>query len=109
MGACRTGAPETSVHGNQAELRLSLGSKIFVVIFGCRKKKWSLRRIEVRRGEETATFDHGELANAIAALVGHEPLAPAPCARPAPWAVKVTSGPRTDAVLRERRTTVIRT
>lgn len=58
-------APEASVHGNQAELRLSPGSKIFVAIFGCRKKNWSLPRIEVRRGEETATFDHGELANAI--------------------------------------------
>jgi hypothetical protein len=53
-------APETSVHGNRAELQLSLGSKIFAAIFGCRKKNWSLRRIEVRRGEETATFARGE-------------------------------------------------
>jgi hypothetical protein len=47
-------APETSVHSNQAELRLGLGNKMFVAIFGCRTKNWSLHSIEVRRGKHTA-------------------------------------------------------
>ncbi|HCU94378.1 MAG TPA: hypothetical protein DHU96_17335 [Actinobacteria bacterium] len=94
--------PQTSVHGNRAELRLNFGSKMFVAVFGCRKKKWSLRHIEIRRGEQTATFTCGELAKAMATLLGHEPLAPTP------QAVGATSGPRTDTTLRERRTTVIR-
>jgi hypothetical protein len=94
--------PDTRVHGNQAELRVNFGNKMFVAIFGSRKKNWSLHSIEIRRGEQTATFTRGELAKAMAALLGHEPLAPAP------QAVKGTSGLRTDALLRERRTTVIR-
>lgn len=94
--------PETRVDGNQAELRLAFGNKMFVAIFGSRKKNWALRSIEIRRGEQTATFTRGELAKAMAALLGHEPLASTP------QAVKVTSGPRTDATLRERRITVIR-
>ena len=76
--------------------------KVFVAVFGCRKRNWSLRSIEVRRGEQTATFTRGELAKAIAALLGHELLAPTL------QAINATSGPRTDATLRERRTTVIR-
>jgi hypothetical protein len=94
--------PETSVDGNRAELRLNFGKKVFVAVFGCRKKTWSLRHVEIRRGEQTARFTRGELAKAMAALLGHEPLAPTPPA------VNAASGPRTDAMLRERRTTVIR-
>ncbi|HUY50571.1 MAG TPA: hypothetical protein VMV92_33505 [Streptosporangiaceae bacterium] len=94
--------PETSVTGNRAELHLSFGSKVLVAVFGCRKKNWSLRSIEVCRGEQTANFTRGELAKAMAALLGHEPLAPTP------QAINATSGPRTDTALRERRTTVIR-
>jgi hypothetical protein len=94
--------PETSVNGNRAELRLSFGKKTFVAVFGCRKKNWQLHHIELRRGEQTTTFARGELAKAMAALLGHEPLAPTP------QAISATSGPRTDATLRERRTTVIR-
>ena len=94
--------PETWVSGNQAELRVRLGRKMLVAIFGCRKKKWSLRRIEIRRGQQTAAFPRGDLARAIATLLGHEPLIPAPPP------VSGTSGPRTDAMLRERRPTVIR-
>jgi hypothetical protein len=94
--------PETSVHGNRAELRLNFGKKMFVAVFGCRKKTWSLRHIEIRRGEQTATFTRGELAKAMATLLGHEPLAPTP------QAINATSGPRTDTTLRERRTTVLR-
>src|SRR5215472_962026 len=70
--------PQTSVHGNRAELRLNFGTKMFVAVFGCRKKAWPLRHIEIRRGEQTATFTPGELATAMAALLGHEPLAPTP-------------------------------
>ena len=94
--------PETIVHGNRAELRLNFGNKMLVAVLGCRQKNWSLRHIEIRRGERTATFTCGELAKAMAALLGHEPLAPTP------QAISVTSGPRTDTTLRERRATVIR-
>ncbi len=94
--------PEVNVNGSQAELLLRFGSKMFVAIFGCRKENWSLRRIEVRRGEQTATFSRSELAKAMATLLGQEPMAPTP------QAISATSGPRTDATLRERRITVIR-
>ena len=94
--------PEVSVDGNRAEVRLCIGDKVLVVIFGYRKKNWWLRSVEVRRGEQTTTFTRGELAKAVAALLGDEPLAPAPLA------ISGVSGPRTDAGLRERRTTVIR-
>jgi hypothetical protein len=94
--------PEVSVDGNRAELSLGVGEKVLVAVFGCRKKNWSLRSVEIRRGEQTTTFTRGELAKAVAALLGHEPHAPAPLA------IDGASGPRTDATLRERRTTVIR-
>ncbi len=93
--------PEISMNSNQAELRLNFGKKMFVAVFGCRDKNWSLHHVEIRRGEQTATFTRSELANAMATLLGHEPLAPTP------QAINATSGPRTDATLRERRTTVI--
>jgi hypothetical protein len=41
--------PEISVTGNQAELLLRFGSKMLVVIFGCRKTNWPLRSIEIHR------------------------------------------------------------
>jgi hypothetical protein len=94
--------PEVSVHGNRAEVCLGVGEKVLVAVFGCRKKNWSLRKVEVRRGEQATTFTRGELAKAVAALLGHEPQAPAPLA------VNGAPGPRTDATLRERRTTVLR-
>jgi hypothetical protein len=94
--------PEIGVSGNRAELCLGIGEKVLVAIFGCRKKNRSLRTVEVRRGEQTTTFTRGELAKAVAALLGHEPQAPAPPA------INGASGPRADAALRERRTTVIR-
>jgi hypothetical protein len=94
--------PQTSVDGNRAELRLNFGTKMFVAVFGCRKKTWSLRHIQIRRGEQTATFTPGELATAMAALLGHQPLAPAP------QVISAICGPQADTTLRERRTTVIR-
>jgi hypothetical protein len=94
--------PEVSVEGNRAEVRLGVGGKMLAAIFGCRKKTWSLRSVEVRRGEHATTFTQGELAKAVAALLGHQPHAPRPLA------ISGASGPRTGATLRERRTTVIR-
>ncbi len=95
--------PETSVDGNRAELRLCVGGKMLVAVFGCRKKKWSLRSVEVRGGgEQATTYTRGELAKATAALLSREPQASAPLA------INGASGARTDAVLREQRTTVIR-
>ena len=94
--------PEVSVDGNRAEVRLGVGAKVIVAIFGYRKQNWSLRSVEVRRGEQATTFTRGELAKAVTALLGHEPQAPAPLA------ISGASGPRAGAGLRERRTTVIR-
>lgn len=96
--------PETSVNGaTKAEIRISSDEKTLVLVFGCRKKKWFLRAIEVRHGQQITSFTRGELARAIATLLGHEPPIPAK------QAINGTSGPRTDAALRERRaTTVIR-
>lgn len=54
--------PEVSVDGNRAEVHLGVGTKMLVAIFGYRKKTWSLRSVEVRRGEQTTTFTWGELA-----------------------------------------------
>jgi hypothetical protein len=70
--------PEARVNGNRAELRLNFGKKTFVVVFGCRKKNWSLRSLEISRGQQVATFGAGELVKAMAALLGSEPMAPAP-------------------------------
>lgn len=95
--------PGTSLNGTtEAEIRISAGEKMLVLVFGCRKKKWFLRDIEIRHGQQTSSFTRGELAKAIAALLGHEPSIPAK------QAINGASGPRTDAALRERRNTVIR-
>ncbi len=94
--------PEISVDQNRAEVRLGVGDKVLVTLFASRKRTWSLRSVEVRGGEQATTFTRGELAKAMAALLGREPQAPAPLA------INGASGPRTDAALRERRTTVIR-
>lgn len=94
--------PETSIQGNRAELRLRFGAKTFVAIFARRKENWSLRNVEVRRGEHTVTFTRGELAQAMATLLGQQPMTPTP------QAIKGTSVPPTNTTLRERRTIVIR-
>ncbi|MGH3155364.1 MAG: hypothetical protein ACRDNF_02130 [Streptosporangiaceae bacterium] len=95
--------PETSLTGNRAEVRLRFGEKVLVAVFGCRKKTWSLCRVEIRCGEQVAAFTRSELAKAVATLLGEEPIAPAP------QAAKANPRPRTDMTLRERRITVIRT
>jgi hypothetical protein len=94
--------PEISVDGNRAEIHLGVSEGVLVAVFGCRKRNWSLRSIEVRRSEQTTTFTRGELAEAVAALLGREPQAPGPLPVSGAW------WPRADATLRERRTTVIR-
>lgn len=62
--------PEISMNGNRAEVCLTLGAKTLVALFGGRKKKWSLCSIEVHRGDETDTSGCGELARAVAILLG---------------------------------------
>jgi hypothetical protein len=94
--------PEISVDGNRAEIHLGVSEGVLVAVFGCRKRNWSLRSIEVRRGEQTTTYTRGELAEAVAMLLGCEPQAPGPLPVSGSW------WPRADATLRERRTTVIR-
>ena len=106
LAAWSHATPEITVQGSRAELRLSLGlglglgPRMFVAVFGRRKSNWSARGIEIRDGERTATFARGELARALAVLLGHEPLAPPRTVRP--------GSPRPSAAIRERRTTVIR-
>ena len=57
--------PEISVSGNRAEVCLGVGAKVLVAVFGCRKKNWSLR-----------SGTRGELAKAMASLLGDELRAP---------------------------------
>jgi hypothetical protein len=94
--------PRISVDKNQAELSLGVGEKVLVAVFGCRKKNWSLRSVEIRCDEQATVFTRGDLAKAVASLLGHEPQAPVPLA------INGVSESRTDAALRERRATVIR-
>jgi hypothetical protein len=103
MRARARATPDIRMNGNQAEIRLDLGDTRLVAIFGCRKGKWFLRSIQIRRGRKTATFNRGELTRAIATLLGQQPM------RPTSQAAGATSGPRTNTRLRERRTVVIRT
>jgi hypothetical protein len=93
---------ETSVNGNQAELCLCFGTKIFTAVFGCRKKTWSLSSIEIRRGEQIATLTRGELSRRWLPYSGksHDTRT---------QSVKANLRPRTDATLHEHRTTMIRT
>lgn len=69
-------------------------------MLGCGKKKWSLRTVEFRHGDETTSFTRSELAKAIAALLGRKP----PTATK--QAINGACSPQTDAALRERRNTV---
>lgn len=94
--------PEASVSGGKADVAISIGEKTLVLIFVLRKKKWSLRKVEVRHGHQTDSFTRDELAKAVAALLGSQALT---SSKPV---IGGTSGPRTDARLREKRNTVIR-
>jgi hypothetical protein len=94
--------PEVSANGNRAEIHLSTGGGVLQAVFGCHKRNWSLRSIEVRRAGQITTFPRGELAEAVATLLGREPQAPGPLPVSGGW------WPRADATLREQRTTVIR-
>ena len=91
------------MNNNQAELRLRFGCKVFVAVFVCRKKSWSLHSIEIRYRDQIAAFARGELDRALASLRGQEPTAPVP------QAPRANPRPQTDSTLRERRVTVIRT
>lgn len=64
--------PETSVNSDQADVRICVGDSSLVLLFGCRKNKWSLRSAKVRRGEQTTAFRRGELAKATALLLSDE-------------------------------------
>jgi hypothetical protein len=69
--------PETTVSGDRAEVRASVGDSVLVLVFRCSSQDdWSLRRAEVQRGEQTATFACGQVVQASAALLGHEPQNP---------------------------------
>ena len=93
---------EVSVGERESTLAISPGDRNLTLVFMRRKQKWCLHSIAVRRDEKTTSFTKGELARAIAALLGHEP------AIPTKSAISGASGPRTNAALRERQNTVIR-
>jgi hypothetical protein len=70
--------PEITVNSDQADVRISIGGSALVLEFRCRaNKEWSLSSAEVQHGAQTATFPRGQLADATAAFLGHEPLTPA--------------------------------
>jgi len=66
--------PGTSAHGGNADVRISIGQTTLMLVFGCRKKTWSLRSAKVCSGEQAASFTRSDLAEAVAASPGHEPL-----------------------------------
>jgi hypothetical protein len=65
---------ETSVNGDQAELRLQVGDGTLLLVFGLREKHWSLRSGEVNNGGRIATFRCGELAQAASLLLAQQAL-----------------------------------
>lgn len=70
--------PETTVNGNQADVRISIGGSTLVLEFRCTgNKEWTMHSAEVQRGAQSVTFPRGQLAKATAAFLGHEPLTPA--------------------------------
>lgn len=48
--------PEVTVTGDQAELTLTVGDKTLRLAFECHRREWSLRRAELHRSEQAATF-----------------------------------------------------
>lgn len=69
--------PEITVSGNRANVRVSCDEGELILVFGCHgKQDWWLHRAEVRRGAQTASFTCGQLVQAMAALLGHEPSNP---------------------------------
>jgi hypothetical protein len=62
--------PDTSINGDQAELRLQVGDNVLLLVFGYREKQWSLRSGEINSGDERiATFRCGELAHAASLML----------------------------------------
>jgi hypothetical protein len=69
--------PEITVSGDRADVCVSVGDSVLVLVFRCSSQDdWSLRSAEVRRGAQTASFTCGQIVRATAALLGHEPLNP---------------------------------
>ena len=66
--------PETTINGDQAELRLQVGDDTLLLVFGHREKHWSLRSGEVNSGGRIATFRCGELAQAASLLLARQAL-----------------------------------
>lgn len=95
-------SPEICLNDNEASVTVSTGDRHLMLVFRRRRQRWLVRRFQVKRGDEITSFTQGALAKAIAALLGREtPTNAQP-------GLSGTSRPRTDAMLRERRNTVIR-
>src|SRR5260370_9691347 len=69
-------SPETIMKDGQTILTIGRDERILTLIFLCRKRKWSLHRIEIRRGDDPVSFTKRDLAKDIAAFLGREPCAP---------------------------------
>jgi hypothetical protein len=69
------------MNGNQAELRLNIDKRLFVAVFGCRKKNCSLHHVKIRLSDQTATCTHSERAKAMATSQQPNPVNSG-CSRP---------------------------
>lgn len=94
--------PEINIDGAEGTLTIGRGDALLTLDFARRKQRWQLRRIEVTRSGGAAEFSPGELAKAVAALLGAAPVTADPPS------ISGTSGPPTDAALRGKRQTVLR-
>ncbi|HEY5986872.1 MAG TPA: hypothetical protein VIV12_10920 [Streptosporangiaceae bacterium] len=68
---------EITADTDRAQVRIATGGRALVL--GFRRSgqgEWSLRRAEVQRGAQTATFTRGQVAKATALFLGDEPLTP---------------------------------
>ncbi len=61
--------PEMTMTGAHAEVSVSVKGKTLVLTFQHHRREWSLDSAEIRRGDRTATFTRGQLAEAVAALL----------------------------------------
>jgi hypothetical protein len=61
--------PDTAISGDDAQLTVSIGTKILLLAFKYRHTDWYLRSTELRDGDQTTTYARGELAKAVAALM----------------------------------------
>jgi len=62
--------PEITVRSDQAEVAVTAGDKTLVLAFRQRNRGWALHNAGLRLGGHSVTFSRGQLAEAVAALLG---------------------------------------